>query len=79
MLFLAMQEFLNILLLNVINSIKRLKEVNVIKSVDREKGSYKILYVFIIRKKSYISEKLFFQSCLPQIISILRILAQSSK
>ena len=50
MLFLAMQEFLNILLLNVINSIKRLKEVNMIKSVDREKGSYKILYVFIIRK-----------------------------
>lgn len=35
--------------------------------------------VFIIRKKSFISEKLFFQSCLPQIMSILRILAQSSK
>ena len=37
MIFLAMQNFLNILLLNVINSIKRLKEINVIISVDIEK------------------------------------------
>lgn len=49
MIFLAMQEFLDILLLNV-NSIKRLKEINVIIAEDREKGSYKIWYVFIIRK-----------------------------
>lgn len=41
MIFLAMQEFLDILLLNV-NSIKRLKEINVIIAEDREKGSYKI-------------------------------------
>ena len=44
---------------------------------EKKKTNFKNL--FIIRKKSYISEKLFFQSCLPQIISILRILAQSSK
>ena len=36
MIFLAMQECLNILLLNVINSIKRLKEINVIISVEKK-------------------------------------------
>lgn len=36
-----MQGCLNIIILNVINSIKRLKEINII-SVDTEKGSNKI-------------------------------------
>lgn len=36
-----MQGCLNIIILNVINSFKRLKEINII-SVDTEKGSNKI-------------------------------------